>query len=69
MLQTYATRVLVDESLAWKAYYRDALTDHCVIFVMVFLQSINPEDYIIVLSISGLDLWMQKLCATEMCFC
>lgn len=37
----HASRVLIEKSLGWKALNRAALTDHCVMVVMVFLQRVH----------------------------
>lgn len=59
-LFAYASRFLLEELLAWKALYRAALIDHCVIVVMVLLQRVHPGSDIIKLNILGFDLRMRE---------
>lgn len=59
-LFSHDLRVLVDESIGWKALYRAALTDHYDMVLMMSLHRVHPEDNIINLNISGSDLRMPE---------
>lgn len=55
-LCSYASRVLIKEFLGSKLLCRAALTDHCVMVFMLFIQRVHTEDDTIKLNIPGFDL-------------
>lgn len=68
VLFAYVLHVLIEDLLGRIAMYRAALTDHCVIFVMVFLQWVHSEDEILRQISFRLILDYGSLCTRESCF-
>lgn len=60
LLFAYASSVFIEEALDSKALYCAALTNHCVMVVMSFLQRVNHKNDHIKLDICGFDPQIRK---------